>query len=82
MLKIVICDDEVIFTETMKEALAREFGLHGLQEPSAKSRPDRTGRLPGSDLSGYFHAGNHWNGCGKETEGEKTESENCICNCV
>ena len=29
MLKIVICDDEVIFTETMKEALAREFGLHG-----------------------------------------------------
>ena len=31
MLKIVICDDEVIFTETMKEALAREFGLHGLQ---------------------------------------------------
>ena len=93
MLKIVICDDEVIFTETMKEALAREFGLHGLQcEYSCYTdgknllqkvgQTERTGSLPGSDLSGYFHAGNHWNGCGKETEGEKTESENCICNCV
>ena len=31
MLKIVICDDEAIFTETMKEALIREFGRHGQQ---------------------------------------------------
>lgn len=31
MLKIAICDDEPIFTETMEEALTKEFGRHGLQ---------------------------------------------------